>query len=84
VSERRIRLPVENCPRWFKFLCPKTWSQFDRTSQLDVRFCQSCRKNVYYCDSEEAVEEHRQAGHCICVEVSVGDDDLDTAEFLGV
>jgi len=76
MGERRIPLPIENCRSWFKFLCPKTWGQFERTRQLDVRYCSTCRQNVYYCDSLEAVEEHRRAGHCICIEAGVADEDV--------
>src|SRR5262249_61496857 len=50
MSERRKPLPVENCRRWFKFLCPRTWSQLERTPQLEVRYCPSCRRYVYYCE----------------------------------
>ena len=81
MAERRIPLPIENCRRWFKFLCPKTWGQLERTNQFDVRYCLSCRKNVYYCDSLEAVAEHRQAGHCICIEAGVEEDD--PSQYLG-
>ena len=81
MSERRTALPVENCRRWFKFLCPQTWSQLERTSQLDVRYCPSCRRNVYYCDSPEAAEAHRQAGNCLCVEAGAEDEDL--TEYIG-
>jgi hypothetical protein len=76
MGERRIPLPIENCRSWFKFLCPKTWGQLERTKQWDVRYCTTCRQNVFYCDSPEAGTEHRRAGHCICVETGLEADDL--------
>jgi hypothetical protein len=81
MDEHRTSLPIENCRRGFKFLCPKTWSQLERTEQLDMRFCPACRKNVYYCDSLEAIEEHRRAGHCMCIESGV--QDTDYSQILG-
>ena len=81
MSERRTVLPIENCRRWFRFLCPREWSQLERTNRFDVRHCPGCRKDVYYCDSLEAVEEHRRAGHCICVEAHVEAEDYTT--YLG-
>jgi hypothetical protein len=75
MQERRVPLPIENCRSWFKFFCPKTWGQLERTSQFDVRYCTTCRRNVFYCDSLEKLEEHRKAGHCICVEAGVEDED---------
>jgi hypothetical protein len=76
MGERKIPLPIENCRSWFKFLCPKTWGQLERTKQWEVRYCTTCRQNVFYCDSLEAVKEHRRAGHCICVETGLDDEDL--------
>jgi hypothetical protein len=83
MSEQRVPLPIENCRRWFRFLCPQTWSQLERTTQLDVRHCPSCRRDVYYCDTREAVEEHRQAGHCVCVEARARTEDEDLIEYIG-
>ena len=81
MAGRLVPLVIENCRRWFKFLCPKTWGQLERTGQFDVRYCPSCRKDVYYCASLEAVEEHRRTGHCLCIEVGVEDED--SALYLG-
>jgi hypothetical protein len=81
VNEKPKLLPIENCRRWFRFLCPKEWSQLERTSHFDVRHCTGCNKDVYYCDSIEGVEEHRKAGHCICVEAQVQEEDF--TMFLG-
>lgn len=74
MEERRTPLPIEGCRTWFTFLCPKTWSQLERTKQLDVRYCSTCRRDVFFCDSLEAVEEHRRAGRCICVQAGVEED----------
>ncbi len=74
MRERRTPLAIANCRGWFKFLCPKTWGQLERTNQLDVRYCPTCRQNVFYCDSLKALEEHRKAGHCVCVEAGVEED----------
>lgn len=79
--EKRTPLPVENCRSWFKFLCPRKWGQLERTGQFDVRHCSTCGKSVYLCDSIEAVEEHRRAGHCICVEAGVEEEDY--TQMLG-
>lgn len=78
--ERKMPLPIENCRSWFKLLCPKTWSQLERTNQTDVRYCPICRQNVYYCESSEAVEEHRRAGHCLCIAAGSEKED-DTIHF---
>lgn len=78
-----MRLPIENCRLWFKFRCPQAWSQLARTGQLEVRFCEVCRKNVYRCDSEEEVESHRKAGHCIVIEIDPEKEAADGLEYIG-
>jgi hypothetical protein len=82
MSERLKVLPIENCPRWFRFRCPKEWSHLDRTNRFDVRHCPGCQKDVYYCNSEESLAEHRRAGHCICIEVRSVEESL--TELLGM
>jgi hypothetical protein len=79
----RTPVPIENCRAWFKFLCPKTWSQFDRTELVDVRFCPHCRRNVYLCDSLESVEEHRASGDCICIELASKPENLEESVMMG-
>jgi hypothetical protein len=76
-----VRLPIENCRSWFRFLCPRAWSQLERTGQLNVRHCPTCRRDVHYCETLEDVEEHRRAGHCLVVAV---EEDGREADFLGM
>ncbi|MGE3805296.1 MAG: hypothetical protein AB7K24_11545 [Gemmataceae bacterium] len=78
----RTPLPIENCRAWFKFLCPKTWGQLERTELIDVRYCGHCRRNVYLCDSMAALEEHRARGDCICVLATAAEEDVE--ESLGM
>ena len=79
-----MRLPIENCRVWFKFRCPKGWSQLKRTGELDVRFCETCKKNVYLCTTKEEIDFHSAAGHCIVVEVEHGTRDaLEGIDYIG-
>jgi hypothetical protein len=70
-----MRVPIENCRIWFKFLCPQGWSQLERTEEMDVRYCKVCKKNVYYCHTEDDVLEHRAEGHCIVADFDTGQED---------
>jgi uncharacterized protein (TIGR02996 family) len=65
------RSPIENCPLSFKFRCPMQWEKLLRTEVAAVRFCDSCRKKVYYCGSIDEAREHAVAGHCVAVDVAV-------------
>lgn len=65
---------IENCRILFKFRCPKTWDQLKETSNYDVRFCEVCKKNVYFCYSNDDIK--RRNGECIAIE-------RDGSEYLG-
>ena len=45
------RSPVEGCR--FRFKCPKKWPQLKETDNRSVRFCDECRREVFYCKSAE-------------------------------
>jgi uncharacterized protein (TIGR02996 family) len=59
--------PVENCQPRFQFRCPKEWQRLTRTADSQVRFCDHCRKNVYYCGSVREARDHARQGHCVAV-----------------
>jgi hypothetical protein len=61
--------PIANCAVPFRFECPKLWENLDPTTDPDIRFCQSCRKDIYLCHTMEQVARHTQAGDCIAVRV---------------
>jgi|SRR5579871_709276 len=56
--------PID-CRRFFKFLCPKVWQDLEPTDEETVRFCSSCRRNVYLCTSREDIDRH--AGECVAL-----------------
>lgn len=65
---------IENCEYRFDFKCPLTWSSLELTENKDVRFCKSCVRNVYQCQTKEDFFYHSKAGHCISVQPSIGED----------
>jgi uncharacterized protein (TIGR02996 family) len=78
------RLAVENCHRKqaeaepglrvdgrFDFLCERRWEGMRPTDDPTVRFCDSCRHNVYCCDTIGAARRHAWDGHCIAVDLGV-------------
>jgi uncharacterized protein (TIGR02996 family) len=66
---RRLDLPViENCSIAFAFECPKKWQTLQETEDSNVRHCDECRKNVYYCNSVAEACEHTRRGHCVAVD----------------
>jgi hypothetical protein len=49
----------------FEFACPSTWSVLQATDLDYARFCPSCERLVYRCDSFEELQYHVDAGHCV-------------------
>jgi uncharacterized protein (TIGR02996 family) len=64
------KIPIENCEP-FDFQCPKQWENLNATEDTGVRFCEECRKNVYYCNDIEEARNHAVAGDCVAVDLGV-------------
>lgn len=68
-SFMKTELVVRNCPVEFRFVCPKTWERLTPTDSIDVRHCDQCQQQVYYCVTDEETIAHARAGHCIARKV---------------
>lgn len=79
------KVPIEKCSIRFKFLCPKQWQNLAPTSDATVRFCDTCQKNVYFCETIYEALDHAHAGDCVCVDIKVPrtEWDLDLSAELG-
>jgi uncharacterized protein (TIGR02996 family) len=82
------RPPVENCEVQFKFRCPKQWQRLTATEDSQVRFCDACRKNVYYCGTVDEARAHARQGRCVAVRSGQrrcsGDLEHEPGDFLEV
>jgi len=70
----------------FDFVCDKTWADLKPTDDNNVRHCESCSKNVHFCDNLADAREHSQEGHCIAVDLGIirrEGDLVPRAAFLG-
>lgn len=64
------RAPIENCEVRFDFACPKKWEGLEPTDLGDdVRFCGSCKMNVYYTRTVDDASKHATQGHCVVVDL---------------
>lgn len=75
-------IPILNCTKLFKFRCPKNWSSMEGKQGDRVRYCQSCKKNVYLCETPEEVHIQAQIGACIAIVAKERDSDR-VASFMG-
>jgi uncharacterized protein (TIGR02996 family) len=55
----------------FYFICDQSWADMKPTGDDAVRHCETCRKNVYFCDNIADAREHSREGHCIAVDLGV-------------
>lgn len=62
-----MNFPIANCPVQFRFQCPKLWENLKKTDKPDIRFCETCQKDVHLCRSMEEVHHHAALGNCIAI-----------------
>jgi len=65
------RARIENCMFRFEYQCPKRWEALKPTDQATVRFCDTCRKNVYYCRSVVEAGAHVVEDECVAIDSHV-------------
>lgn len=59
-------ITIENCQ--FSFQCPKDWFALERDpSNLKVRHCDTCNRNVHYCEIDDELMERVHAGDCVAI-----------------
>lgn len=56
---------IRNCRVRFRKVCPETWERLSSTSDREMRFCATCNREVFLCETDAEALEHAQAGHCI-------------------
>jgi uncharacterized protein (TIGR02996 family) len=62
---------LEECRLQFEFECPMKWEKLTATADRKVRFCESCRRNVHYCDTIEEAREHAWQDECVAVSLAL-------------
>ena len=55
-------LKIKNC---FELKCPKLWDDLKKTNDKDVKFCNSCKKNVYKTTSFGELFQLARDGKCV-------------------
>jgi uncharacterized protein (TIGR02996 family) len=69
---RVARTAVEGCRTSvkFDFVCPKQWSDLVETELAEVRFCDLCREQVFYCTTVAEARNHAWRGRCVAVDLT--------------
>jgi len=57
------------------------WETLSDTDDRQIRFCQSCQKEVFFCNTNEELAEAIKMNRCICIEKPfLGETTLGTIE----
>jgi uncharacterized protein (TIGR02996 family) len=55
----------------FDFVCDRGWADMEPTDHPRVRRCETCSKNVHFCDNLADAREHAAQGRCIAVDLGI-------------
>jgi uncharacterized protein (TIGR02996 family) len=67
---RKVARPaVEGCPTKFSLKCPKEWGALEPTGRSNIRRCNACARDVYYCLDVGQAREHAARGQCVAVDL---------------
>ena len=61
----RYKNPIRNCAVEFRKICPLQWENLWQTADPTVRHCDTCKRDVHFCENDSEAIAHAQAGHCI-------------------
>lgn len=61
----------------FSFKCPQEWKALEKSPFRDIRFCNACKKEVFFCKNREQIAWARFNGHCVAVQTEFAE----TIEF---
>lgn len=76
------RTRVANCGA-FAFRCPRRWENLIALKKAGNRFCSTCAKPVYYCQSREEIVQRAAAGDCIAIDTGILKPEFDQAHREG-
>jgi hypothetical protein len=62
---------LEDCGLQFQFQCPKRWDRLKPTGDPKTRFCDTCKKNVHYCETLREAATRAANGHCVALTITL-------------
>lgn len=58
---------LEACRVRFQFECPARWDRLTPTADVRVRYCGSCDRAVFFCDTLADAQRHAAVGECVAI-----------------
>jgi hypothetical protein len=72
-------ISIRNCT--FAFQCTAKWQQLDETEDEDIRFCNDCQREVYYCFDDDDLARCVKLNRCVAFKRNC--EDIDDHILLG-
>lgn len=60
-----------NCENAFEFICPRKWDSLGQTESPDIRYCEVCSQNVYFCETPLEFVRQGNLGRCVAIRQEV-------------
>ncbi len=60
-----------NCENAFEFKCPRKWESLTHTESPNIRYCEVCRENVYFCETPLEFVRQGNLGRCVAIHQEV-------------
>ena len=73
-------LTIRNCI--FGFKCDKNWADLTHTESDGVRFCQSCQKEVFFCESDDELVKCVRLNRCVAMYKEEGFGNMTTMGYV--
>lgn len=54
---------IRNCR--FAFKCDKKWDDLDETRDTLIRFCNTCEKEVHFCEDDNELAQNVRLNRCV-------------------
>ena len=59
------KLTIRNCK--FAYRCSAKWDNLQETDDDDIRFCNDCQKEVFFCDSDDTLITFVKLNRCVAI-----------------
>ncbi|VAW94412.1 hypothetical protein MNBD_GAMMA23-2547 [hydrothermal vent metagenome] len=70
-----VLAPIQNCE--FKYQCPKDWFELEESDDENIRYCNKCDQNVYFCKDEKELKQSIEKNRCVAiVSINNGEDSM--------
>lgn len=60
------KILIRNCVLSYK--CDSTWGKLDETDDVDIKFCDNCKKEVFFCHDDDDLVKAITLNRCVAFE----------------